>query len=337
MKQAKTKILRVIIGLGLFGVIIWKIDLGNVLHVFLQARWPYLFPALIFSVLQFIISAVAGKYLIGSVSTIKLLQLLRVNFSTRFLSHITPSRLSGLAGKPLLLSRVMENRLTIEDGGVFTVFTNLVNSSRILMLGGIGLGIFFWLFNPAYRIAIGGSLLVYFVLCLFSIILIFRKDSIRYVKSFGHWCMNYLPEFSVIEDLSLKFKNILEEVENSKVRITKDKKRFALYWPIIWVSTTFLSAFRFWFLFQAFSRDLNLSILFVLPILAYSVTVLPLSVGGMGAAEISGVYAFVVIGVEEEIAFSVILLDRVLSMYLIAMVGAFTISSFDLERDSQKD
>lgn len=65
-------------------------------------------------------------------------------------------------------------------------------------------------------------------------------------------------------------------------------------------------------------------------VVAYSVTVLPVTPGGVGVSELSATLVLVALGVPEEAAFVVVLLDRSLGVYLPALLGGIPAARLDL-------
>ncbi|SEV83911.1 lysylphosphatidylglycerol synthase transmembrane domain-containing protein [Natrinema salifodinae] len=55
---------------------------------------------------------------------------------------------------------------------------------------------------------------------------------------------------------------------------------------------------------------------FVIPVLVYAVSVLPISVGGIGISELTGTNVLIALGVEPDVAAAIILLDRSISFYI---------------------
>jgi uncharacterized membrane protein YbhN (UPF0104 family) len=70
-------------------------------------------------------------------------------------------------------------------------------------------------------------------------------------------------------------------------------------------------------------------------IVAYSVTVLPLTPGGVGVAEVSATLVFVALGVPESAAVAVVLLDRAVGVYLPALLGWLPAARIDLGAPSE--
>lgn len=67
-------------------------------------------------------------------------------------------------------------------------------------------------------------------------------------------------------------------------------------------------------------------------LLGYSVTVVPITPGGIGVAEVSAALVLVALGVPEPTAALVVLLDRSLGVYLPAVLGWFPAARIDLAR-----
>lgn len=95
--------------------------------------------------------------------------------------------------------------------------------------------------------------------------------------------------------------------------------RYAAGWAIKHVLA---SGIRVWLLFGAFGAGVEPAIFLPLYLVAaYSVTLLPVTPGGIGITEATATVVFVALGVPGEVAASAILLDRVLGVYLPALAG----------------
>ncbi len=99
-----------------------------------------------------------------------------------------------------------------------------------------------------------------------------------------------------------------------------------------WAGTLMIfPGLRVWLLLDALGGSFTpLLLLPVVLVTAYSVTVLPLTPGGVGVAEASSTAVFVALGVAPEIAAVVVLVDRVLGVYLPAVLGWLPVATLDL-------
>ena len=84
-----------------------------------------------------------------------------------------------------------------------------------------------------------------------------------------------------------------------------------------------VAAARLWILSIVFGLDLGLLEMLFVPVLMYSVTVLPISLGGIGVAEASGTAVISALGVPVAVAATVVFIDRIFTTYL-PLVGFYT-------------
>lgn len=103
-------------------------------------------------------------------------------------------------------------------------------------------------------------------------------------------------------------------------------------YALAWTGTLMLvPGLRVWLLLTALGGEFAPAVLLpVVLVTAYSVTVLPLTPGGVGVAEASATAAFVALGVRPEFAAVVVLVDRTLGVYLPAALGWLPVARLDL-------
>ncbi|MFB6150391.1 MAG: lysylphosphatidylglycerol synthase transmembrane domain-containing protein [Haloarculaceae archaeon] len=88
---------------------------------------------------------------------------------------------------------------------------------------------------------------------------------------------------------------------------------------------------RVWLLLSGLGGGFSPAVLLpVVLVMAYSVTVLPLTPGGVGVAEASATAVFISLGVAPDLATVVVLVDRTLGVYLPAVIGWVPMAELDL-------
>lgn len=99
-----------------------------------------------------------------------------------------------------------------------------------------------------------------------------------------------------------------------------------------WAGTLVVApGLRVWLLLTALGGTFSPAFLLpVVLVMAYSVTVLPLTPGGVGVAEASATAVLVALGVDPALATVVILVDRTFGVYLPAMIGWVPMARLDL-------
>ena len=90
-------------------------------------------------------------------------------------------------------------------------------------------------------------------------------------------------------------------------------------------------AIRVGLLLAAFGEPFEPAVLLPIALVtAYSLTIMPITPGGVGVAEFSALYVFVALGVPETAIVSAIVIDRFLGVYLPAFVGWLPMMNVDL-------
>lgn len=99
-----------------------------------------------------------------------------------------------------------------------------------------------------------------------------------------------------------------------------------------WAGTLMIvPGLRVWLLLTALGGSFEpAALLPVVLVLAYSVTVLPITPGGVGVAEASATLVLTSLGVAPELAGVVVLLDRSFGVYLPALLGWIPVGNLDL-------
>jgi len=99
-----------------------------------------------------------------------------------------------------------------------------------------------------------------------------------------------------------------------------------------WAGTLMIvPGIRVWVLLTALGGSFTPAVLLpVVLVMAYSVTVLPLTPGGVGVAEASATLVLVSLGVGADLAAAVVLVDRAFGVYLPALLGWVPVAGLDL-------
>jgi uncharacterized protein (TIRG00374 family) len=104
--------------------------------------------------------------------------------------------------------------------------------------------------------------------------------------------------------------------------LIRDPRTVGLFIMMWAVALLVVPTVRIWVLLSASTfTGLDPLMLPVYVIVAYSVTILPLTPGGIGIAEATAVAVFVALGVPESIIIPVVFLDRIFGVYLPSLLG----------------
>jgi len=104
--------------------------------------------------------------------------------------------------------------------------------------------------------------------------------------------------------------------------------RYGASWAVVLLLAP---ALRVWLMFQGLGVTFEPAVLLPLYLVAaYSVTLLPLSPGGVGVTEATATAVFVVLGVPADVVVPIVFIDRILGIYLPAVLGWIPAARLDL-------
>jgi len=244
-----------------------------------------------------------------------------IDLIVNFLNQLLPSRLSGRAAAPLVVSQRTGLSVGSSIGvtgintAMYATMYGVVSSFGLLLLGKrLSLGILLVIgVSTALYLASGSILLVSGLNATVVDTLTERLTPV----------VSRLP--GVGSFIAAGFDRVPDFTEQSAAvfrRTLGSPSAVGLY-IVGWVgSAALFPAFRVAILFDAFGAPFTpLVTLPAVLVAAYSVTLLPLTPGGIGVTEATAAAVFVSIGVPYEIAAATILVDRVLGVYLPALLG----------------
>ncbi|MWG33324.1 flippase-like domain-containing protein [Halomarina oriensis] len=277
----------------------------------------------------------AGRFstwhvLMNRLDTATFRQAASTDLVVNFINQVLPSRLSGRAAAPVVVST--ETGMSGGDSvavagvhtGLYAVLYGVV--SAVGVLAGVGR------FPAGVLLLLGLSTLLYFVAGAFVLLVGSNLTAVdRFVASLAG-LFERVPR--VGPRLAGTVRSLPDFTDSSAAafRTLSTSPRavglYALGWVVAMVLTPGL---RVWLLLDALGAGFEPALLLPLYLLAaYSVTLLPLTPGGIGVTEATATAVFVALGVPAEIVVPVVFLDRFLSVYLPALVGWYPSLRLDL-------
>jgi len=254
----------------------------------------------------------------------------RIDLTIKFINHVIPSKASGHSVAPLILRHYTDG-----DWPEAVSIAGL-NTGLYAALYGVvalaGLALFAGRLSPGWLLVIALSTAIYLAAGAAVLLagrrldvageLVGRLESLlsRVPRVGGRLggLAAALPAFGA--DSAAVFR---ERSGNPGV---------VLAYALGWAGTLMVfPGLRVWLLLDSLGGGFDPVLLLpVVLVTAYSVTVLPLTPGGVGVAEASTTAVFVALGVAPEVAAVVVLVDRVLGVYLPAALGWFPVATLDL-------
>lgn len=256
----------------------------------------------------------------------------RVDLVIKFINHVVPSKASGHSVAPLVLRHYTDTEWS-EAVSIAGVNTGLYAALyAVTALAGVAL--FATRLSGAWLVVILLSTVLYLVAGVLILLagrrldvagrLVGRLEStLARVPRVGPRLAGVagaLPSFT--DDSAGAFRDL------------SSRPGVVVPYALGWVGNLALfPGLRVWVLLTALGGSFQPAVLLPLVlVMAYSVTVLPLTPGGVGVAEASATAVLVALGVQPELAAVVVLVDRTFGVYLPALLGWLPMARLDLSQ-----
>lgn len=259
----------------------------------------------------------------------------KTDLAVNFINQLLPSRLSGRAAAPLVLHN--QTGLRYADA----VAVSGVHTGLYAILYGLCsfLGILFLILGGQLALSLVGLLLLstglYLIAGLFVMIAGINMYLMnRFIELLDALVLR-LPGATIGSRLSALVRKVPEFTEVS----ANSFRNLGSSWSALggymlgWVGSVLIGpGIRVWILLTALGTSAGLDpMLFPFYLVAaYSVTLLPLTPGGIGITEATASAVFIALGVPREIIVPVIFIDRILGVYLPALGGWYPSMQLDL-------
>ncbi|MBS3760512.1 lysylphosphatidylglycerol synthase transmembrane domain-containing protein [Halodesulfurarchaeum sp.] len=255
-----------------------------------------------------------------------------ISLVVNFVNQLLPSRLSGRLAAPFVIrsqtgmkyadaaavSGVHTGIYAVLYGVVSTAGLVAIASSRALSVGWLTLLV---VSTGLYLLA--GSLVL------------FAGSNLRILDPVVDWLGNLLATLPRIgPKLAAWVRGLTDFTEASTLAFKKlaaNRRvwgRYAVSWSVVLM---FAPAVRVWLMLQAFGVQFEPLVLLPLYLVTgYSVTLLPISPGGVGVTEATATAVFVALGVPSAVIVPVVFVDRIFGIYLPAAIGWIPAARLDL-------
>lgn len=303
----------VAISIVLLALLFRSVDPGALLRAFRGIRWEWLIPAVVFTMLGYVMRAVRWKYLLSPIKQTSFANLVSATFIGYMANNLLPARLGEL-----VRAYVLGEREGIGTGAVVAtlVIDRLADGFTVLLL--LMATVFTLRLPPGSETAqqglvAGGYLTLALYLAVVVFLVLLRRNTMGTIR--------------ILERLLKPFPNGVAEkvipflgafIEGA--RLTPHwKERLALVGTsiIIW-GVALLPVYS---VLRAFGMDFPLSVsAFILVLLVFAVMV-PASPGFVGTYHAACVYGLLVFGVPRETALSVAIVIHGINFFPVIVAG----------------
>ena len=319
--------IKVLIGLLLFYLALGHLDFAKLAGLLAGTRPWLILLAFGVTVLHIATMIIIRTYLVNFLGTTGFLAMLKTFFSTTYFVNILPSRAGGLLGEPWGLYSFSRGKIDFNDALAFCLVITSAQNLRKIALTVVGLILFYRILPDYYAIMIMAAVALYAGYTAVIISAVLMSDKIvGLIEKYGR----LVPKKVVVFVLSLC--QVGRQTAAGIKRFLCRGIRVVSVIMALLINNTLFESFRLWILLWAFGVDFDFLYLLLFPSLAYSVTALPISLGGFGITEVSGLLVFKAFGLSPEIALAAVFLDRALSTYWTFLVGALLVPFIKLPR-----
>jgi len=321
------KLFKFMLGLTLFLSAVFQVDYTKTILHLEHCNFLYLAGALLITMVSILTRLTIRKHLLDVFSKTSFSVVFKTFLSTSYLTNLLPARLGGLLGEPWAFYSFSRKKIKFNDAMAFCLITTSSQNIRKIIISMVGLIWFFSLFPGYYSLLIILAVLLYTG---YTATILYAVFSFKKIPGTIEKFKRFIPKKTASFLISI---SDIGRQTASRIKFFFVQKKIVLpQLVMLLIISTLFESFRIWLLLLSFGVQFNFLYLLLIPSLAYSVTALPISIGGFGVTEVSGLLVFKSFGIEPEIALSVVFLDRALSTYWNFLIGAFLIPFIKLPR-----
>ncbi|WP_273836840.1 lysylphosphatidylglycerol synthase transmembrane domain-containing protein [Halococcus sp. PRR34] len=254
----------------------------------------------------------------------------RIELVIKYVNHLLPSRVAGQSLAPLAIYHYTDH-----DWSEAVSIAGLSTGLHTILYGAVavaGLAIFANQLSGGILIVLGLSAGLYVVI---GALVLAAGRRLNVISSLAITVGHGLPDVPIIGKRLASLSNRLPSFTANAAAVFQELSSnpwlLSIY-LLSWTGTLMVfPGIRVWLLLTTLGKSFTPAVLLpVVLVTAYSVTLLPLTPGGIGVAEASATVVFVALGIPEAVAVPVVLLDRFLGVYLAALLGWIPMLEVDL-------
>lgn len=323
------KIVQYAIGIIALAWLVRQADWGRVISLLGQLHYTAIAVILVATIAETLCRFSMWHVLLNGLRSTPFSTAARATLITNFVNQILPSRISGRSIAPVVLRHYTQYDWSevVTIAGLHTALYAVLNGGVALL----GLVLFAPMFSPGLITVLGGSTALYLVVGVLTIVAGRRLDGVTAVVGRSRQWLGRIPFVeSAMAAFTGKLPAFGDGVADSFDRLLTDYRVIGLYTSGWVASRMVFPGLRAWLLLRALNVEFSPVLLPVVLVTAYSVTLLPLTPGGIGVAEASATLVFTAFGVPASIIAPVILVDRFLGVYLPSLAGWYPVTRIDL-------
>lgn len=288
MKKIK-KLLQILIGLLIIGILIYKTGPQKIIETLINIKKVYLIPILILYLISLLLGAINIYLLIKKIKNIKFSKILDYYLIGWMLGFFIP----GKIGEFSILYYLKKDKISYGEGLAISIIDKSITLFFILTLVIITAIIFL---NKIYT-----YLLLILLIILVVILIVFIKTKI--IKKF-------MPKY-----ITKKFKKF----KKTLIIFTKQHKKELILNLTLTVIKTFINGIIIYTIFLSLNTYASFLMVFLISSSLTILTLIPITINGLGLKEALGIYLYNMIGINPEVVITTSIIN-ILVMYSSSLI-----------------
>lgn len=332
LKRGLVRLAQAGLVLGSIGLVVLTTDWRRSIELLSEIEPTIAAIVIVVTIVQFLARSYTWYVLLNFLHPTSFRTAVRLDVIIKYVNFFTPSRTVGAMATPFLFREYTDHSwaesisVTGLQMGLYSGLYGLTTVLGVLALfGQLPLGI-------VVLVALAGTL--YLALTGAVYVVGFRSDAIHRLIRDGASLLPYTDLWGKVAGLLLARVPPLDEQSSVIFRRMATNPTDTIHYTLAWtLNIIVLASLRVWLLLAGFGVEFApFYLLPVVLVMAYSVTLLPITPGGIGIAEASATVVLIAVGVPSHVAAPVVFLDRFLGQYLILFVAWYPMLEVDLTR-----
>jgi len=320
-RQVAAKTLQMTLTVGALAWLLGQLDIRAALQQFSQLEAYLVAWVLGLTVVEFATRFGSWYVLVNGYRPTALGDIARTDLVIKFINHVVPSKVSGHSIAPVVLRHFTGIGWPAAVGiagantGLYALLYGLASTLAVVMLAPV--------LSAELLLVLAGSTALYVVVAILVLATGHGTTVVPAVLDRARQLVCRLPVVGPRIADRLDQDSSFTADSQAVFRSLTTRPSVVGPYAVCWLSTiALLPGLRVLALFAGIGVDVAApwTVFFAL-VLAYSVTILPLTPGGVGITELSASLVFIGLGIPEAAAVTVVLLDRSLGVYLPALLG----------------
>lgn len=321
--------LRYVLGLAALAWVLSQVDWRRLVVLVVELPPAVVAAVAAVTVVGVFIRFYTWQLLIDRVNPVGLVEAGRIDLSVFFINQLFPSRLSGRSVAPLVI------RQRVGASWSDAVAITGVHTGLYALLYGVvalvGVGLARMRLSPGVLAVVGLSAALYLVA---GVLVLVAGVNMRVIERVGGLVEAVGMRLPVagdrVQSLAAKLPGFAVD-SATRFRGLVSRPGTVARYAVGWAGVMLLApGIRVGLLLDGLGSGFDPVVLLpVYLVMAYSVTLLPLTPGGIGISEATATLVFVGLGLPVEVVAPVVFLDRLLGVYLPALAGALPVSRLD--------